>query len=207
MYDTVIFDLDGTLLYTLPDLTSSVNYALTSFGYPKREASEVSSFLGDGNRKLIERSLPQDVSWDERVFNLFFEHYLDHSMDKTIPYPGIREMLKTLREKGVQTAVVSNKNEIATKKVCDHYFGNLLDLAFGDNGTGRKPDPVRVLEAMEKLHAKKCLYVGDLPVDMETAANAAADFCFVTWGFASKDLDVPLKACDSGKLLEIILNG
>ena len=99
-YQTVIFDLDGTLLDTLDDLTSAVNYALSRFSLPKRDREEVRSFVGNGQRKLLERASENKVLTDE-LLPLFRTYYIQHSADKTQPYDGILELLQALKNRGI----------------------------------------------------------------------------------------------------------
>ena len=174
-YDSVIFDLDGTLLDTLGDLCDSVNFALRSFALPERSLNEVRSFVGDGIKNLIIRSVPEgtDDGAAERVLLAFRDHYKDNSQNKTKPYDGI-----------IDTAVVSNKVDIAVKMLVGGYFGDLIDVAIGElEGVKRKPSPDTVNLAIEKLSVKHPVYVGDSEVDVKTAKNAGIDGVFVTWGF------------------------
>ena len=112
-YDTVIFDLDGTLLNTLGDLTAAANHALRESGYPERTAEEVRRFVGNGVGMLIRRALPVSADSDEEAFEetlqAFKSYYARHNNDTTVPYPGILEMLERLSQAGVRMAIVSNK--------------------------------------------------------------------------------------------------
>lgn len=190
-YDSVIFDLDGTLLNTLDDLCDSMNFALRAHGMPERTLMETRSFVGDGIRNLAKRSAPADTDEDEidRLLDTFKNHYKDHICDKTGPYDGIAELLITLKEKGVPTAVVSNKVDIAVKMLVSGFFGSLVDVAIGElEGGKRKPAPDTVFMAMEKLSAKNPVYIGDSEVDVLTAKNAGVDGIFVTWGFRDESV-------------------
>ena len=190
-YQTVIFDLDGTLLDTLDDLTSAVNYALSRFSLPKRDREEVRSFVGNGQRKLLERASENKVLTDE-LLPLFREYYIQHSSDKTQPYEGILKLLKDLKKQGIKTAVVSNKPHYATKPLVERYFGDLISLTQGEDeehGVMRKPDPASLLTIMEKLNADKktTVYIGDSEVDIITSKNAGVDCISVSWGFKTAD--------------------
>lgn len=185
-YDSVIFDLDGTLLDTLDDLRDSVNFALRTHGMPERSLSEIRRFVGNGIGNLIKRAVPDktDEKTAESVLSSFRNYYKDHSMDKTKPYEGIRELLFSLKERGIPTAVVSNKIDSAVKELIPLYFGDLIDVAIGElEGVKRKPAPDTVILAMEKMKVSDPVYIGDSEVDVETAKNAAIDGIFVTWGF------------------------
>lgn len=191
-YKTVIFDLDGTLLDTLQDLTNSVNFALESMQYPKRSIDEVRLFVGNGIGKLIDRAVPKNT--DEKsvctVLEIFKNHYEQHCEDYTAPYPGIIKFLSCLKEHGIQSAVVSNKADFAVKKLCEKFFGNQIQIAVGEcEGIRRKPAPDSLLSVLESLHTepKNAVYIGDSDVDIETARNANMDMISVTWGFRDKN--------------------
>ena len=187
-----IFDLDGTVLDTLDDLAASTNYALRAFGLPERSRDEVRRFVGNGVRRLMQQAVPDGESDPrfEEVLATFREHYMHHSMDTTQPYPGIMPMLARLREEGHATAVVSNKFDAATKSLCQHYFGTLIDVAIGESERiRRKPAPDTVIEAMRLLGAKKeqSIYIGDSDVDIATAKACAIPCVSVLWGFRDRD--------------------
>ena len=192
MYKAVIFDLDGTLLDTLKDLANSVNYALREFGYPERTIDEVRRFVGNGVIKLMKRAAPDGIDEEafEKCFNAFRSHYLEHMYDNTKPYEGIMEMLSILKEKGVKTAVVSNKLHSGVVGLCEDFFGGQLTSAYGVNTEDeRKPQPKNVLRALADLGvgAEETVYVGDSGVDVQTAKNAGLKCIGVTWGFRSEE--------------------
>ena len=192
MYKAVIFDLDGTLLDTLKDLANSVNYALREFGYPERTIDEVRRFIGNGVIKLMKRAAPDGIDEEafEKCFNTFRSHYLEHMYDNTKPYEGIMEMLSILKEKGVKTAVVSNKLHSGVVGLCEDFFGGQLTSAYGVNTEDeRKPQPKNVFKALYDLGvgAEETVYVGDSGVDVQTAKNAGLKCIGVTWGFRSEE--------------------
>ena len=185
-----IFDLDGTLLDTILDLTAATNAALKASGYPERSVSEVRSFVGDGILKLIERAVPAGTGEEEiaRVLADFTAYYRVHSADRTVPYAGIVEMLVALRGKGVKTAVLSNKVHRATKALCEGYFAGLFDIVAGERegeGIPKKPAPEGVFEILRAMGipAEGAVYIGDSDVDIKTARNAGLDEILVSWGF------------------------
>ncbi len=191
MIKTVIFDLDGTLLDTLQDLHNAVNYALELHGYPTRTLDEIRRFIGNGVKKLMERSLPQgtDEKTQKICLDCFRSYYLQHMRDNTCAYDGIIELLTFLKEKGVYIAVVSNKLHPAVAELCEDYFKGLPDAAIGVTVEAeRKPAPVNLLKAisMSSNSAEETIYVGDSEVDIQASHNAGLKCICVTWGFRSK---------------------
>lgn len=197
MKKTVIFDLDGTLLNTLADLRTAVNLALAAYGLPERSLEEVRKAVGNGIRKLISRSVPAGThaETEEKIFLRFKEEYKLHCSDETVPYPGVLELLKRLREEDYLLAVVSNKADFAVQELMKQYFSKLYDVALGETeGIARKPAPDMVKEVLNRLDVEKvdAVYVGDSEVDVETARNTGLPCICVTWGFREKEV---LKAC------------
>lgn len=190
--DTVIFDLDGTLINSLEDLRVSVNYALFGFKYPKQTLDMVRRNVGNGIEKLIERSLPDgkdNVNY-EVCLEIFKEHYKTHMSVNTKPYPHILETLVALKTRGYKLAVVSNKFDAAVKPLCQKYFKNLIDVAIGQSkDTKKKPAPDTVYIALDELGStsETSIYVGDSEVDIQTAKNSGMDCISVSWGFKTKE--------------------
>lgn len=190
-YNTVIFDLDGTLLNTLEDLADSCNYALAQVGEQERSLEEVRRFVGNGVARLMElavRDGRENPKFD-RALAIMREYYHTHNQIKTAPYPGIFELLQRLRELGVSIAVVSNKPDTSVKPLVQEYFGDLIPVAIGERtGVRRKPAPDTVFEALKELGKDRstALYVGDSEVDVATAWNAGIPCVSVTWGFRDR---------------------
>ncbi len=190
-YDTVIFDLDGTLLDTLEDLCDSTNFALSQFGYPIRTLSEIRSFVGNGIGVLIEKALPQgkeNIHYEE-VLKTFKAHYSLNCNNKTHAYDGVDWLLHELKSNGYKIAVVSNKVDDAVKDLCKRYFNDTVEIAIGETETiRRKPAPDEVYTVMDALDATKesAIYIGDSEVDILTARNAQIDCISVSWGFRSE---------------------
>ena len=191
-YNAVLFDLDGTLLNTLDDLTDAVNHTLRAFGYPIKEKDEVRRSVGNGVRKLIERVLPggaQDADMESALAE-FKRYYTAHCNVRTHPYDGVLEALAALSEAGLKLAIVSNKNDEAVKTLAHEYFGSLIDVAVGGrDGMPRKPAPDMPLLALEAIGAipERTLFVGDSDVDLQTALNTGMDCMLVSWGFRERD--------------------
>lgn len=191
-YNAVIWDLDGTLLNTIEDLTDAVNDAMTKNGFKQRTIEEVTMFVGNGIHKLIERCLPEGEN--NPAFNSTFEdfkaYYAINCNNKTKPYIGITKILQTLKDRNIKSAIVSNKNDSDVKKLSRAHFTGYISTAIGNReGFRRKPYPDSVLEAARELNCnpEKCLYIGDSDVDIATAANSGMDCLSVTWGFRTRE--------------------
>lgn len=192
-YDAVIFDLDGTLTDTLGDLRNSVNFALRQFGFPERTLDEIRSFVGNGVRKLIYLSVPENTSEEvsEKCLDVFKEYYKNNSLVETKPYDGIIPMIEILKNQGVRTAVVTNKMHEAAKEIAEIFFGDLIDITLGQiDGVAQKPEPDGIYHVLEKLGVskEKSVYVGDSEVDCITAKNADIPCIGVTWGFRDESV-------------------
>ena len=190
-FDTVIFDLDGTILDTLGDLRDSVNFALKNNNLPCRSTEEIRAFVGNGIRLLIERAVPQNTEKAvvDKCFDDFKAHYKNNSANLTKPYNGVIAVLNKLKDKGIKLAIVSNKADFAVQTLVEKYFEGIFDFSVGEKeGIRRKPFPDSVFNAMEYLGADKntTVYVGDSEVDVETAFNSEIPCIAVTWGFRDK---------------------
>lgn len=184
----LIFDLDGTLLDTLADLHSSVNYALDRFGFPQRSMEEVRTFVGNGLRSLVRKAVPPATSEQtvSEVLAALKEYYIDHTYDKTRPYDGIVPMLDELKRRGFPMAIVSNKADPMVEILRNVYFSEQIPVAVGESAeVARKPAPDMVFAAMKKLGcaAEDAVYIGDSEVDVLTAKNAGLPCFSVGWGF------------------------
>ena len=187
-YDTVIFDLDGSLLNTLEDLADAVNFVMRANQYPERTVEEVRCFVGNGIRRLMEQAVPKHVIGEEfeRVFEEFKNYYTEHCQIKTCAYEGIMSLLSCLYEKRYAMAIVSNKNHAAVCELNDIYFKEYINVAIGQkDGIRKKPAPDTVIQALKELgkDKEKAIYVGDSEVDFATAKNSGMDCALVTWGF------------------------
>lgn len=192
MYQAVLFDLDGTLLNTLDDLTDAVNYVLAAQGWPLRTTEEIRCFVGNGIRKLIERAVPDEITEQELgfVFEEFKAYYSSHCSVKTVPYPGIPEVLTAFRNVGVALGVVSNKNEEAVETLVSKFFPGIFSSVVGQSlERAPKPAPDMLLYGVKQLGylVESCLYVGDSEVDIITADRAGMDCASVAWGFRDKE--------------------
>lgn len=190
MYKAVIFDLDGTLLNTLEDLAAAGNYALRQAGLPEHPTEAYRYFVGNGIPKLIERITGQQKGKIPQVHAAFSQYYEKHKEDYTKPYPGILNLLDSLKEKGILMGVVSNKDDRAVQELIPSYFGDRFAATKGRReGILPKPNPLLILETMEEMEMRpqEVLYVGDSGVDIETAKAAGIASCGVLWGFRGKE--------------------
>lgn len=192
MRKTVIFDLDGTLANTLPDLHNSVNFALKEFDFSEISLGNTRKFVGYGLKMLIKRALPEGSS--EETINMVLRemkaHYADHCNVETRPYEGIPELLMRLSSEGFRLATVSNKAEPMLLTLHRIYFAKWIPVAVGERpDLPRKPATDMVLEALRQLHstAEDAVYVGDSEVDLQTAHNCNIPCLSVGWGFRSEE--------------------
>ena len=191
-YKTVFFDMDGTILDTIDDLADSVNHSLKTYGFPTRSREEIRTFIGNGLAQLIHLSVPAGTAEPEekKVFEEHKRYYALHAADKTKPYEGIAELLKTLKEHGIKTAVVSNKNDSNVKALSEKYYKGLFDASIGvRDGVPRKPAPDLVNIALKELNAAKSetVYRGDSEVDVATAKNSGLQMITVLWGYRTRE--------------------
>lgn len=203
-YKAIIFDLDGTLLDTLGDLTDAVNHTMEKFNYQTRTLPEIRSFVGNGIRVLIERCLPggADTPGFEDILNEFKVFYTANCHVKTHPYNGIMELLEKLHNDGYKLAINSNKNQAAVTELNRIYFRKYIQTAIGNRpGIRSKPAPDTVNKAIAELGCTKeqTLYAGDSEVDIETARNAGTDCISVSWGFRERAL---LESLNPGAVID-----
>lgn len=217
MIKAAIFDLDGTLLNTLEDVVNACNYALKKCNFKTHSIEEYKVFVGDGRSKLIERIVPDEYKGNDEVKNkvlrLFDEYYSGHMLDMTKPYEGICEMLKSLKEKGVKLAVVSNKPDEFVGGIVKKYFGDTFEIVHGQRTNYPvKPDPTTVYEVIEYFGIKlnESIYVGDSNVDIYTAKNAKVKSIGVAWGFRGeeelREAGADYIVYDSNEITELILS-
>lgn len=191
-FDTFIFDLDGTLLDTLPDLVSLTNRALREEGFPERTEQEVLSFVGGGVQVLMRRAVPEgtDPAKVEEAVDRWRVLYSECGIALTKPYEGVVEVLSALKERGKKLAVLSNKFDGGVQDLMPLFFPDTFDAAHGESADiPRKPDPTGLLFTMDEIGAdpETTAYVGDSGSDMQTARNAGVFALGVSWGYRPEE--------------------
>ncbi len=189
-FDTFIFDLDGTLLDTVPDLTLLTNRVLREVGVPEHTQEEILGYVGSGVRRLMQLALPSDASDEMReramaLWNAHFAEYYEHSL----PYPGVVELLGSLRERGIGIGVVSNKLQPGVDVVMNRVLPGMADVMFGESELiPRKPDPKGIQVAMKflKTAGPDTIYIGDSPGDILAGRNAGTATAVALWGYHDK---------------------
>ena len=200
MVKGIIFDLDGTTIYTIEDLTDSVNAALKEYGFPEINIEAAIKALGRGRRYLISKLVPEgtDEKTELAVGDRYWEIYKENYDKKSIAYDGMVDLLKALQEKGIKLAVNSNKGDELTKKlIYKCYPGIDFVVVYGSRqGIHHKPDPTGANQIAEMmcLNNEEIMYVGDSEVDVETARNAHMIAVACTWGYRDEQTLIDAKA-------------
>ncbi len=194
MIKMCIFDLDGTLLNTLPTISGLGNMALNEFGYEAIDPEEVKYMIGYGAKRLIRAMLERagadtDAEFD-KVYKFFMKNYNKGVTDGTKPYDGIPELLSDLKTMGIKICVFSNKPDIAARESVKLFFGDMVDITHGAReNVALKPsaDGLELIFDETGIRADECLYIGDTGVDMETGKNGHCHTIGVLWGFRNRD--------------------
>ena len=207
MKNAIIFDMDGTILDTLDDLTDSTNIVLKKFNAPQRTKDEVRNFVGNGIKKLLERAIPggnQNPNF-EKAYSFLQETYSKNCLVKTKPYAGILDLMKTLKANGIKMGIVSNKPDAQVKELNRIFFSEYVDstCAIGaQEGIKLKPQPDSVYKVLENLNVNKdqAFYAGDSDVDYQTSLNAGLDCISVLWGFRTEE---QLASCGASNFAQV----
>ena len=183
-----LFDMDGTLLHTLPDLVVVTNKVLEQEGFPQRTEEEVKHFVGNGVLSLIKQAVPEgsDEEVQNRAFHAFCELYADYGVELTRPFDGMDEVLAMLKVHGKKLGIMSNKFEQGVKEVEARYFPGVFEATHGETDVIlRKPEPIGLLTCAKEMGLKpeECIYFGDSYGDMLAAHNAGMYAVGVTWGY------------------------
>lgn len=195
MYKCCIFDLDGTLANTLPSIAYFGNAALKKFGFSPIESNRYRYLVGMGAKKLVQNMLAEHNCHDEEILQKVYDYY-NTAYDNdflylTAPYPGISDLLESLKKQGFRLGILSNKPQSTAQKVAEALFGSgCFDICYGKrDGFPLKPDPSVLLSILSEWNIAKeeCLYIGDTAVDMQTAQNANVTGIGVLWGFRDEE--------------------
>jgi phosphoglycolate phosphatase len=189
-YKAILFDVDGTLLNTLEDLSDSVNRVLAGKGFPTHKLEAYRYFIGDGSAMLITRALPEEKRNDDTIrscIEMFIEDYGRNWNVRTKSYDGVTEMLDALMARGLKIAALSNKPHEFTKRCVNHFLSNwTFEVVLGyRDAVPLKPDPASALEVAKRLNIPPVdfLFLGDSAVDMKTAIAAGMYPVGALWGF------------------------
>jgi len=194
-FDLVVFDLDGTLADTAPDLAAALNHALAHFGRPAIEAEMVRNMIGHGSRALLRKGLaatgPVSEELVERGYGTFLDYYAAFICEGSRVYEGVDDCLDTLRAQGIRVAVCTNKPEALTHLLLDALgWQDRFDaIVGGDTLPLRKPDPAPLREAIARGGGGNAVMIGDSITDADTARAAGVPFVAVSFGFSDRPVD------------------
>lgn len=190
----VIFDLDGTLVDSAPDIHGATNALLREIGHQPLSDETVRGFIGNGIPKLVERVMRAseiNLERHEDLTRRFSDIYAANPVERTVLYPSVRTLLKSLAAQGILLGICTNKNHSITCQVIealeiDHFFGAVIG---GDSLKQRKPDPAPLQECIRQLSAREVVYVGDSEVDGQTANAANVPFALFEKGYRKASVD------------------
>lgn len=187
-FKAIVFDMDGTLLNTLPDLTALTNAVLADRGYRTYSTDEIRAFIGDGVKTLMFRAMPDSASEEERTAALeeWKRRYPEFGRKLTRPYEGVAQTLDALKTNGVLLGVLSNKFDAAVRDLAEMYFPDVFALAHGESlEYPRKPNPAGLLRMLDELGVSPsdAAYVGDSAGDMKVACAAGTFAIGASWGY------------------------
>lgn len=194
-YKGIVFDLDGTLINSLEDLVDSLNIVLDYYDLPPKTYEEGKKLIGRGLRNLVKRALPRKLSQVDSIVDeglaMMMDEYGKRKTLKTRPYENVPFLLDYLNNHEIPIGICSNKADLLANQIVSELFpDNQFALVLGQRENAhRKPDPTQTLEvakAME-LAPEECLYLGDSPIDYQTAKNAGMMPVLCTWGFTKPE--------------------
>ena len=194
--EAIVFDMDGTILHSLPDLAACANEAFSRMGFPTHSESEFRKYMGGGGVRLINHVVPAEATAEQRsrAFELWRSLYIASDYALTTPFPGVVDVLAALRAQGMKTAVLSNKFDEGARMLAERHFPGLFDAVRGDKPPApTKPDSTTLLQMLDDLGVRPeaAAYVGDTNIDVQTARNAGVMAIGVSWGYDSAN---PLRA-------------
>ncbi len=195
IFKAAIFDLDGTLAFTLPDLQKAMNHMLTLYGYPTKTREQLKAYLSCGVWDFVKFSLPTDKQEDEahieECLACYTAYYEAHFLDETVLYPGLPELLPKMKEAGIHLAVNTNKRQSHACSILEKLAPDIFPVIKGDGPYPPKPNPTGALEIASGygLDPADICYIGDSNFDMETAKNAGMFPIGVDWGYCPELLE------------------
>ena len=192
----LIFDFDGTLADTMYGIMDGVNMVMEKYGLPKHTYDNIVSYIGNGSRDLIMRSLPKDMADDKALLDEAVKYYDGYCYPVTYKnntkcYDGMLDTLATLKERGYTLAVLSNKRDIFVQPMVKEMLPEgLMSVAMGQTDLPKKPDPTAPLYIAEKLgfSASETAFIGDSDTDMHTGNNAQMLAVGCAWGYRSREV-------------------
>jgi phosphoglycolate phosphatase len=200
-FDVVVFDLDGTLADTLPDIAAALNHALDALGRPRLAPDSVRPLIGGGAKALLRRALgDSDERAVERAYPIYLDYYAAHICVGTRPYPRVEAALDALAAQGAQLAICTNKADRLTRLLVEAlgWTGRFAAIVGAGVLPARKPDPLPLTEAIARAGGGRAVLVGDSIVDAETARAARLPFVAVSFGFS----DRPIEALGADAVIE-----
>lgn len=194
-YKTILFDLDGTLLHTIPDLRTALNYAAKKMGLiDDYNDKEIKSYIGSGKKVLVSKATKKYNLKEEEIekfSDIYSNYYSEHRYDLTKPFPYVKEVLIELKNRGYNIAVISNKPHIDAVNCVKYYFGDIFDFVVGErHGIKVKPDPEIFYFMAEEfgIEKDKTLYVGDMIYDILFSKNVGMDVALCKFGYGDESL-------------------
>ena len=191
MIKAVIFDLDGTLLDTLPDIHDVLNHSLEKFLLPQIGIESTKKFVGNGAKKLVERAVGERAELLEIVYKNYSEEFANCFNNLTKMYPYEVETLEKLKAAGVALSILTNKPQRATERVYSKFLEKYgFSIVLGQTEYyPLKPDPTSTFAILEKLKVKKeeCIFVGDGDTDIQTAKAAGIKCVSALWGYRTRE--------------------
>jgi phosphoglycolate phosphatase len=194
-FHTIVFDLDGTLVDSAPDIAAALNHALASVGRKTLSLDAIRGMVGHGGKVLLERGLAatggMDVATLAAGFSAFIAYYEAHVCDHSHAYPGVTDALDALRDQGIALAVCTNKPEHLARGLIDAlgWQGRFTAIVGGDTLATVKPDPAMLHLAVERAGGGPAAMIGDSIVDVQTARAAGLPCIAVSFGFADRPAD------------------
>ncbi len=191
-YSAVIFNLDGTLLDTLGDLTAAVNHALKGANYPEKTEEEVRKAIGNSMGETIRHSVPRGTTWEEswELIEPCDKYFAENCTEQTKAYKGVLKLLDALKKEGIKVAVIANRTDEQAKAICKKFFGRRVALTVGEKeGVKKSPAPDMLIEIMKEFDVSmnEVAYVGNIATDVQLAKNAGVKGFAVSWGFKDRN--------------------